>query len=74
MDTPLTRPLKISGSSADPSPQVPELLTTTSNVVVADEQHLDGSGSLTGKTTAQMGLYTHTCVRMPGPLVIDPGA
>ena len=29
------------------------------NVLVADEQHLDGPEDLTGETTAQIGLYSH---------------
>jgi hypothetical protein len=38
-----------------------ELLKAALNVVVGDERLLDGPEDLTGKTTAQSGLYTHPC-------------
>jgi hypothetical protein len=47
--------------SSDPDNDTPGLLIAALNIVVADERTLDGPEDLTGKTTAQIGLYAHLC-------------
>ena len=42
-------------------PDAPELFKASLKVVVAEERALDGPEDLTGKTTAQIGLYSHLC-------------
>jgi hypothetical protein len=54
------------------SHDVPGLLKVSLSVFVADEQILDDPEDLTGKTTAQIGLYTHRGQDDRG-LVIDQG-
>jgi hypothetical protein len=49
-----------------PSHYALELFKTAFNTFVADEPTVDDPEDLAGKTTAQMGLYTHTDVRMTG--------
>src|SRR5215212_1252169 len=58
-------------SSTEPDNDTPKLLKAALNIVVADEQHLDGPEDLAHGTTAHTGLCLHTDVRMPGPLAIN---
>src|SRR5215207_8095496 len=71
--TPLTRHLRGSLSLSRPlSHDALRLLKAAFHTFVPDERVLEGSGGLTGKTTAQIGLYAHRCQDNRG-LVIDPG-
>ena len=50
---------RISNSSADPKPHIPESLKAALNVLLAEEQALDGPEDVTHKMTAQIRLYAH---------------
>jgi hypothetical protein len=66
-DTPLTRHLRGSSFVSRPlSHDALWLLKAALHTVVADEQVLEGPEDVTGETTAQMGLYTHTDARTAG--------
>ena len=56
-----------------PGQDIPEPFKAALEVLVANEQPLDGPEDLTHRTTAQIGLYAHTLVRAALPLVIDRG-
>jgi hypothetical protein len=58
-DTPLRMPLKNSRFSCRSRTRYPQLLKAAVHTFVADERVLDGPRDLTGKTTAQIGLYVH---------------
>ena len=55
----LIKTQKTAHSSADPKPHIPESLKAALNVLVAEEQALDGPEDLTHKMTAQIRLYAH---------------